>query len=84
LRRSDYEYRSFRVPFLDGSPLPDLAEDWFRARDVVLFFGREKLDEGVKRYVGHAGDSEDYRSSVRETWRLIHAARAAHPSPATE
>jgi hypothetical protein len=72
IAKSDYEYRSFRVLFLDGSPVPDLTEDWFRARDVVLFLSREKLNEGMKHLVGRVGDADDYRSSLRDAWQLRH------------
>jgi hypothetical protein len=80
IAESDYQYRSFRVLFLDERPLPDLTEDWFRARDVALFFSREKLDEGVKQLVGRAGDADDYRSAVRETWRLRDTVLARRPT----
>ena len=68
--KSAYDYRSFRVLFLEDRPRPDLVDDWFRARDVSLFFSRAKLDEGVKALVGQVGDGEDYRSAVRAAWQL--------------
>jgi hypothetical protein len=68
---SRYGYRSLRVDFLVERPLPDLAGDWFPARDVILLFPRDHLAEGVARYVGNdvaARAVSDIRDGVRAAW----------------
>ncbi len=67
---SDFGYRFLRELLLEDRPLPDLGDDWFRARDVRLFSSRARLDDGVKLLVGRVAEAEDYRSAVRAAWKL--------------
>jgi hypothetical protein len=47
-RVSRFGYRSLRVDFLVERPLPGLAGDWFRARDVFGVLSKRRLVEGVR------------------------------------
>jgi hypothetical protein len=70
---SPFGYRSLRVELLAERPLPDLASDWFRARDVVLLFAREKVTAGVARLLGDKvalAENADLRSSVLAAWEV--------------
>jgi hypothetical protein len=70
---SPFGYRSLRVELLAERPLPVLASDWFRARDVVLLFARKKLTAGVARLLGDKvalADNADLRSSVLAAWEV--------------
>lgn len=48
---STFGYRSYRVLFLDGSPLPDIPEDWVPAESVRVLFSRRALLERVEQLV---------------------------------
>ena len=41
---SEFGYRSYRVLYLDGSPMPDISEDWFPAQNIRVLFSREQLE----------------------------------------
>jgi hypothetical protein len=69
---SPFGYRSLRVELLAERPIPDLAVDWFRARDVVRIFSRAALLRGVASVLGganaHRADGADLRASVIGAW----------------
>ena len=72
---SAFGYRSLRVVFLAEWPLPNLAGDWFRARDVVRVFSRAALTKGVAAALGGSeaveragGARTELRASVVEAW----------------
>lgn len=70
---SGFGYRSVRVEFLAERPLPALAADWFRVRDVVLVFAKRDIVEKVRVTVKDptADVSDDIlRESVRSAWEL--------------
>jgi hypothetical protein len=74
---STFGYRSLRVVFLAERPLPDLAGDWFRARDVVRLFSRAAMTKDVAAAVGGSealeragGAGAELRASVVEAWNL--------------
>jgi hypothetical protein len=68
--KTSYGYRSLRVELLAERPLPNLAADWFRARDVVPFLRRDHLVRGVARHVGQGATptDSDLRDAARATW----------------
>ncbi len=70
---SPYGYRSLRVELLAERPVPQLGGDWFRVRDVVLLFAREKLQARVAKLLGGKltlTETADLRSSVLAAWNL--------------
>lgn len=79
---SEFGYRSYKVLYLDGSPMPNIAEDWFPAQNVRVLFSREQLDRRVEAGVnaGHippaaldtlrsGGGQKAFRESVVGLWR---------------
>lgn len=72
-RVSSFGYRSVRVELLAERPLPALAADWFRVRDVVRLFSREKLVEGVRAKLGDPAavvDDETLRAAALNAWEV--------------
>jgi hypothetical protein len=72
-RTSKYGYRSLRVEFLAERPLPQLAADWFRARDVVRMFSKSKLVEGVRTHLSDTTATVDdgvLREAALRAWEL--------------
>jgi hypothetical protein len=70
-RVSSFGYRSVRVDLLAERPLPQLAADWFRVRDVVRVFSREKLVAGVRATLGDPAavvDDETLRRAALSAW----------------
>jgi hypothetical protein len=71
---SAFGYRSLRVELIAERPLPDLAGDWFRARDVVRVFSREALVAGIASTLGDANHGRareaNLRDGVLEAWNL--------------
>jgi hypothetical protein len=88
-RTSKYGYRSLRVDLLAERPIPEIAGDWFRARDIALLFPRQNLEDGVSRLLG--GDvalagAADLRNSVRAAWdaglrEQVRGSRRHPPAP---
>ncbi|MBE7483077.1 MAG: hypothetical protein HS104_24280 [Polyangiaceae bacterium] len=70
---SDFGYRSVRVELLAERPLPGLAADWFRVRDVVRLFSKPNLVARVRAALGDpaaAVDDEALRSAALSAWEL--------------
>jgi hypothetical protein len=79
---SEFGYRSYKVLYLDGSPRPDIAEDWFPAQNIRVLFSREQLDRRVEAGVEEGcippaaldalrsgGGQEAFRKSLVDLWR---------------
>jgi hypothetical protein len=79
---SEFGYRSYKVFYLDESPMPDITADWFPAQNVRVLFTRKGLERSAERAVqagrlpkealDHLRGSESqtaFRHSVVETWR---------------
>jgi hypothetical protein len=64
-RVSKFAYRSLRVDLLAERPLPGLASDWFRARDVVGVLAKPTLVEGVRSKLSNPG-AEVGNDTLRE------------------
>lgn len=72
-RVSRLQYRSVRVELLAERPLPELAADWFRVRDVVRVFSKEKLVEGVRAKLEDPTavvDDETLRNAALSAWEI--------------
>lgn len=72
-RISRFGYRSVRVELLAERPLPDLAADWFRVRDVVRVFSREKLVAGVRLQLGDPAtvvEDTTLRAAALRAWDI--------------
>ena len=68
-----FGYRSLRVDLLAERPLAQLGSDWFRARDVVLLFAREKLMSRVAALLGGKvalAETTDPRAAVLAAWNV--------------
>jgi hypothetical protein len=79
---SEFGYRSYKVLYLDGSPMPDITEDWFPAQNVRVLFSRDQLDHRAAAAVRagfipqaaldalrSASGQEAFRVSVVDLWR---------------
>jgi hypothetical protein len=70
---SQFGYRSLRVDLLAERPLPQIDSDWFRARDVVLLFARERLVSRVAALLGGKvalAETADPRAAVVAAWNV--------------
>jgi len=70
---SDFGYRSLRVELLAEGPLPNLSSDWFRVRDVVRIFTKERLVAGVRAKLEDPMadvDDETLRKAALSAWEI--------------
>jgi hypothetical protein len=87
-RVSSFGYRSLRVELLAERALPQLGVDWFRVRDVVRVFSKDKLLEGVRAKLSDPTvgvDESTLREAALSAWENglrehLHA-RAKRQSP---
>lgn len=79
---SEFGYRSYKVLYLDGSPMSDITEDWFPAQNIRVLFSRDQLERRAEAAVRagripqtaldalrSAGGQEAFRASVVDLWR---------------
>jgi len=51
IRESRYGYQSFRVKYIAERPLPDVAEDWFTAMRMQLFYTRQQFFDHMRTMI---------------------------------
>lgn len=49
VRKSNYDYRTYRIKYLAESPKPDIEEDWFPASYIRRIYTKEQLLANLKR-----------------------------------